>query len=78
MEKPQGRQEKLHVLMVEDSKVMRDAMSMVLESHVPRLHLTTAGSRQEALEKIGELESAGRLPHIVITDLRLTGTVKGA
>ncbi len=72
LEKPLGKQEKLHVFLVEDSLKMRDALAMALESHVPRLQLTTASSSKEALKKLKDLASTRRLPHVVITDFRLT------
>jgi CheY-like chemotaxis protein len=68
MEKLKEMTEKLHVLLVEDSRIFRELFKSMLADQFPSMAIEEAENGEEALKKVETFR-----PHLIFMDIRLPG-----
>ena len=61
----------MHVLIVDDSKLLRFMMNKILTDGLPSVHFVVASDGLEALEKFKEMIENGVNLHLVLTDCQM-------
>lgn len=64
--------EKIRVLVVDDHAVVRRGLLAFLDSEPDLEVVGDAGGGEQALELLGQMDSAGRRPDVVVMDLQMT------